>query len=232
MTRRPDLEQLTNVLEAKVEPKAVAGSVAWDKVESDLASFRQLALDMGAADAAVVRTPELVIDERVRAKCMYPKCKFYGNNANCPPHAPDLEFARKLVSRYAVSLAFCVKGDPAEFTGTDFLKNAGRGNRAKESVNAICTAVESRAFYEGYYLSLALGQGPCKSFWCADQPCSAIGEERSCRFPLKARSSLEALGIDAFKLAADQGWEIFPCGRRVQAAQLPHILLVGLILVV
>lgn len=43
---------------------------------------------------------------------------------------------------------------------------------------------------------------------------------------------MEALGLDAFSMAARQGWEIYPCGERVDPDALPHVLLVGLILVI
>ena len=42
----------------------------------------------------------IIIDERVRAKCLYPKCMSYGTNAHCPPHAMDLQDVRRLVERY------------------------------------------------------------------------------------------------------------------------------------
>ncbi len=107
----------------------------------------------------------------------------------------------------------------------------GKENRAKKTLNTICSEIESRAFYQGYHLALAFGQGPCKSFWCPDKPCAGLGEERKFRFSLKARSSVEAVGIDAYSMAARQGWEIYPCGGRVEKEKLPHVLLIGLILI-
>ena len=104
-------------------------------------------------------------------------------------------------------------------------------NQAKTILNTICSEIESRAFYEGYHLALALGQGPCKSYWCPDQSCSALEPGGTCRFSLKARTSVEAVGIDAFSMAAKRGWEIYPCGARVEPDKLPHVLLIGLILI-
>ncbi len=52
-----------------------------------------------------------------------------------------------------------------------------------------------------------------------------------CRFPLKSRSSVEGLGIDAYSMAAARGWEIYPCGKRVEAGALLHALLIGLVLI-
>ncbi len=219
-------------LKEMIEPKPITINIPPSKIEKDLEKFQQMAIDLGAADAAIVSSNEIIIDERVRAKCIYPKCSFYGTNMNCPPHAPDLDFVRNLIARYSYGIIFCVKGDPKDFVGTDFLKRVGRKNRPRTILNTICSEIESRAFYEGYQFALALGQGPCKSFWCSDQPCSGLQSEKACRFSLKARSSVEALGIDAFTMAAKKGWEIYPCGARVEPDMLPHVLLIGLILII
>jgi len=219
-------------LKELLAPKKISMDLPAGKIEKDLEDFRRLAIELGAADAAIISTEEIIIDERVRAKCMYPKCAFYGSNLHCPPHAPNLDFVRKLVARYTQAILFCVKGDPKDFVGPDFLKGAGRRRRVKKILNTVCSDIESRAFYEGYHLALAFGQGPCKSYWCPDQPCAALGEEKACRFSLKARSSVEAIGIDAYSLATRKGWDVYPCGARVDAEKLPHVLLIGLILIV
>ena len=173
------------------------------------------------------------MDERVRAKCIYPKCNHYGLCINCPPYAPDLDFVRKMVSQYRNALLFCVKDKSGFFlAGTLSVKRLpGQENPAKVVLNTICSEVESRCYYDGYYLSLAFGQGPCKSFWCPDQPCAALQPGTGCRFPWKSRSSMEAVGMDVFGMVAKRGWEIYPCGTRVQSKDVPHVLLVGLVLI-
>jgi predicted metal-binding protein len=213
-------------------PKKISLGFPPAKINRDLEGFRRFAIELGAADAAIISTDEIIVDERVRAKCMYPKCAFYGNNINCPPYAPDLHFIRKLVARYAYGILFCVRGNPRDFVGPGFFMGAGRRRGVKEILNTVCSEIESRAFYEGYHLAVAFGEGPCKAFWCRDLPCAALGEGKTCRFPLKARSSVEAVGIDAFSMAARKGWEIYPCGARVDTEKVPHALLIGLILIV
>lgn len=221
----------TETFKHSFSPKKIEVPIEYSRIQADLHRYRALATDLGAAYSDIVFSKDIPVDERVRAKCLYPKCAFYGNNLNCPPHAPDLEFTRRLIARYSCGILFCVKGDPAEFTGPDLLKRVGRENTAKKTLNTICSEIESSAFYDGYYFALALGQGPCKSFWCADQPCAGLLPGGTCRFPLKSRSSLEAVGIDAFKLATERSWEMYPCGSRIQIDALPHVLLIGLILV-
>lgn len=218
-------------LKEKRRPTRIEAEVPAERLSDDLGRYSREALQMGAAVSAVIRSSQVIVDERVRAKCMYPKCAHYGSNANCPPHAPDLNFVRRVVEGYGFAVFFGVKADPAGFTGKGFLDPKRGQDRSKLTLSTICSDIESRAFYDGYYLALALGQGPCKAFWCRDQPCSALGDERTCRFPLKARSSGEGLGIDLFRMAARQGWPVYPCGANVEAAELPHCLLLGLVFV-
>jgi hypothetical protein len=42
---------------------------------------------------------------------------------------------------------------------------------------------------------------------------------------------MEAVGIDVFSMAARRGWEIYPCGERIEGEDIPHVLLVGLVLI-
>ena len=191
-----------------------------------------MGLELRAEHSEIVSADEVVVDERVRAKCIYPKCSHYGTNINCPPHAPDLDFIRKLVANYQYGIFFAVKAKSSDFAGPNFRKRAGKKNPAKIIFNTICAEIESRSFYEGYYHSLAFGQGPCKTFWCSDQACSALQDGQACRFSNKARSSMEAVGIDAFAMVAREGWDIYPCGSRVDQNKIPHVLLVGLVFII
>lgn len=197
----------------------------------DLERYRCMALEMGAGGAAVVPAREIIISEKVRAKCIYPKCEFYGTSLNCPPHAPDLPFMRKLIRRYRSAILFHVKGETPDFAGP--VSEGGKRSKhaTRMRLNSICAELESTAFYDGYPFSLAFGQGPCKSFWCPERDCEGLEPGKRCRFALKARASMEAVGMDVFNMAAGQGWEIYPCGARVDPQKLPHVLLVGIVLI-
>lgn len=220
------------LVKEKIVPQRILSNIPISKIDKDLERYRTMAIEMGATDAVIIPSPEIIIDERVRAKCIYPKCSHYGSNINCPPYAPDLDFMRRVVSNYRYAILFAVKDETGDFIGAGFRKRVGRENPTKIILNTICSEIESRSFYEGYHLSLAFGQGPCKSFWCPDQSCSALQPGTVCRFSLKARSSMEAVGIDVFTMAAKRGWDVYPCGERVDTNQIPHVLVVGLILII
>src|SRR5512143_959825 len=57
------------------------------RLPQDLERYRQLALDLGADRAAIVKAEDIPVDERVVLKCRIPRCFGYGAGAHCPPHA-------------------------------------------------------------------------------------------------------------------------------------------------
>lgn len=58
-----------------------------------------------------------------------------------------------------------------------------------------------------------------------------IDEKNECRFPTLARPSMEAVGINVFKLIQDVGWEIYPITRDSDPESIPSGALAGLVLV-
>ena len=80
--------------------RKIVESVPDEQLHKDLEKYRQRAIELGATDAKIITTDMVVIDERVLAKCRYPKCRYYGTNANCPPYGMDLELVRKIVNNF------------------------------------------------------------------------------------------------------------------------------------
>ena len=56
-----------------------------EQLHNDLEKYRQHTIQLGATDAKIITADMVIIDERVRAKCIYPKCEYYGTSAHCPP---------------------------------------------------------------------------------------------------------------------------------------------------
>ena len=75
-------------------------------LQQDLEKYRQRALELGVTDAKIISTDMILIDDRVRAKCIYPKCPSYGTNANCPPYAMELDQVRKTVNSFQYARSF------------------------------------------------------------------------------------------------------------------------------
>ncbi len=100
-----------------------------------------------------------------------------------------------------------------------------------QEVFKIVSQLESLAFYDGHYLAFGLAAGSCRHTFCWQQEnCQAL-EGKRCRFSLLARPSMEAVGIDVYKMVAAQGWDIQPVGTGAQAENMDHGVLAGIVIV-
>lgn len=201
-----------------------------EQVQKDLEKYRQRALELGATDAKVIATDMVLIDERVRAKCIYPKCRHYGTNANCPPHAIDLEQTRKIVKNFRHAIFTKLEVPSEELAGTE-ARDKGLMVPGNRKLHEIVSKIESEAFFDGYHLALAFASGPCRDVFCPDIECSALVPGQPCRHSLKARSPMEGVGMDAYTMAATVGWDIYPIGESLSPSEVPFGAILGLVLI-
>ena len=155
--------------------------------------LQEKAIRLGATSAKVIAVSSIVIDDRVRLKCLVPLCDHYNQNRMCPPHLPPMEVIRKCLKRYSKAL----------FVQT-VLKKEGRVSQAEARssglrLHQIINALESEAFSSGFPLAAGLIGGSCKL--CR----RCAGPSRPCRHPMKARPSMEGMGIDVFHTARKIG---------------------------
>ena len=203
--------------------------ISEEEVLSDLERYREMALSLGAADAKIITTDQIIIDVRVRMKCLFPICDKYGTNPHCPPHVGDLDQTKDLVKRYKYALFIMFRVPSSELTGLNAIeKNTSKISALK--LNEMVSKIESAAFYDGYHLAMGFSTG-CKGMFCQDQNCSALIPGQSCRHPLKARAGIDALGMDAYTMAANMGWDIYPCGKDANPDDVPHGTRLGLVLI-
>jgi len=101
----------------------------------------------------------------------------------------------------------------------------------RQKATEIVAKIEAQAFYDGYYLALGFGSGSCKSIFCQDTDCQALVPGQSCPHHLKARASMEAVGIDCFSMATRVGWDIYPIGYETTPEEVPYGLRLGLVLI-
>ena len=52
-----------------------------------------------------------------------------------------------------------------------------------------------------------------------------------CRFSILARPSMEAVGIDVYKLATSVGWDIYPIGSNAKPEAVPKGSLAGIVII-
>ncbi len=63
----------------------------------------KLALEKGAADAKIIPTSKVVVEDRVVLKCKV-GCNHYGKTLACPPYTPSAEEFRKIVGEYSYAM--------------------------------------------------------------------------------------------------------------------------------
>jgi predicted metal-binding protein len=179
---------------------------------ADLERYRLKAIELGATDARIVHASDVVVDERVRMKCLVPRCYLVGESPNCPPYTPEPDFMRKVLAKYAYAVVFKHDVEPK----LDFVDDQQwhQGHMAHQGKTGdIATSLEALAFNDGHYFAMAFGAGGCKTSLCKGQICQFLDSGR-CRFPLKSRPSMEGVGIDVYDLACQVGWDIYPVAHR------------------
>ena len=199
-------------------------------LQQDLEKYRQRAIELGTMDAKIITTDMILVDERVRAKCINPKCEWYGTNASCPPHAMDLGLVRKVVNNFHHAIFTMFKVSP-QVIASHRSEDVRERSRNTLKNHEMISKIEAEAFYDGYHLALGFANGPCKPIFCPNDECSALVLGQGCRHPLRARASMEGWGMDAYTMAARVGWDVYPVGGATSPSEVPHGLRLGLVLI-
>lgn len=195
----------------------------------NLKKYQNKALELGADQVAVIRADEIPVDERVTLKCQIPRCFGYGAGAHCPPNTLKPSELREHLTKYRYAVFFTVDA-PSDV----IVRNKATIKErvaAYQRVYKIVSALESAAFYDGHYLAFGFGAGSCRHTFCGLQETCAAMEGKKCRFSLIARPSMEAVGIDVYKLTAAQGWDIYPIGSGADPDRVAKGTLAGIVIV-
>ena len=68
--------------------------------QADLERYRLQAVELGGSEAKIIQSDQVLVEDRVRMKCMIPRCPFYGMSLNCPPYAPTPQDIRPILQEY------------------------------------------------------------------------------------------------------------------------------------
>ncbi len=137
------------------------------KLEDELL---EKARDLGAANALVFSTEEIVFDSRTLLKCMY-GCESWGFGHTCPSAEGALkpwEYER-VFSEYDWGILI--------------------HTHDRHSVQSISYKLEQRAFLLGNFFAISL----CDCSLCDE--CAGF-EDEPCRHPERARPSMQSVGIN------------------------------------
>ena len=195
----------------------------------DLERYKAKTLEMGASRAALIRVHEIPVDERIILKCQIPRCFGYGACAHCPPNTLKPSELRNILQGYQWAVIFTVD-TPPEVIVRD--KSTLREREtAYQKIFNIVNKVESMAFYDGHYLAFGFAAGSCRHTFCSKQESCQAMEGKRCRISLRSRPSMEAVGIDVYKMVAALGWDIYPIGSDAKPEEIPKGTLAGLIII-
>jgi predicted metal-binding protein len=200
-------------------------------LKANLERYRELALKLGASEATIVPASDVVIDERVRLKCVVPRCLRAGETPNCPPNAPDLDLIRRALNRFSWAILFKCDVEPIE----DYVPGRGATREEKRRTlsfhrqsGEVVYELERQAYRDGYHLAMGFGGGSCKDSLCQGVLCQYLDSGR-CRFPHRSRPAMEAMGIDVIALIDKAGWKAYAL--LDDLSQIPCAITVGIVFV-
>ncbi|MEE4276381.1 MAG: DUF2284 domain-containing protein [Thermoleophilia bacterium] len=193
-----------------------------EALRRDAATLAERARALGADRVAPLPAAGVVVDERVRLKCLVPRCSSYGKNLMCPPAVPAPAEMRAALARYRLALVvqqpIPVDAAAAEetFAGRTYAEARALeggcdevdGVRSSQlEFAALMTELERAAFGLGHRFAAAFAGGEC--VLCEE--CVGQGSGAPCVHPFEARPSAEALGVDLVATARAAGLDVeFP----------------------
>ena len=187
------------------------------QIERDLRVLSNLAKELGATNATPVNVKDVIVDERVRLKCLVPPCDDYGLNLMCPPYVMSVQEFRELLSKYMWAVLIQIealittdmKNEIQQANGVAMLYESQKFVNIYKKIfgpvrlklHRIVNKVEAKANILGYRFATGFNAGPCR--FCPE--CAAKNLDKVCRHPYHSRPSMEAVGIDVFKTAENAG---------------------------
>jgi predicted metal-binding protein len=199
------------------------------------------ALEKGADDAVAIPTSGVIVDPRVRFKCMIPKCYMSGTCEHCPPNGYSTAQIREIVSGYDGGIFFRVNVKSSIIASKDIHKAVETGIADKSGnmmnlgahyilVYTIVKILEKIASQSGF-AATGFAAGNCKDPFCHLQPvCQNLMTDKGCRNPKLSAPSMESCGMDVYTMAARAGWDQYPIGGSCEPESVPQGSLMGLAL--
>lgn len=184
--------------------------------------LEKAALELGCAEAKVIPADQIVVEDRVRLRCMI-GCPTYGKNLRCPPYAPSVDSFRKILNDYTMAMVIRIK--PPEISEELLEKYKPKSGEFRlwdryenpvtvtstiwtdfsqiyKSMLMVLLELEREAFKQGYPLATAFFGGKC--MLC--EKCNVDGG--ICLNPLMSRFASEAMGINLSKTAENAGMKL------------------------
>lgn len=189
-----------------------------------LKKLKASALDLGVSDAKIISTKIIPVEDEIIDFCRDPLCESYGQSFYCPPYAMKPRELRAIITDYRNALMFKID------VASKVLLSKARFVEFRK-IYEIATRLEAAAIEVGFSKSKGFAAGSCKPVFCSEYQCQALVNGKTCRFSDMARPSMEAVGINVFKLARSVGWEIHKMADARGSESLRTGILAGIVLV-
>jgi len=201
-----------------------------------------MAKSFGAADAAVLSTADVIVDPRVRLKCLIPKCYMSGGCSHCPPHGYSIDQVLETVMAHDAAIFHRVAVDPSIMAAKNIHTNIEEAvfDPAGHLFNlgghfmlnfSIVKLLQKTARDMGYVSMAGFGGGSCRDVLCHLHPSCLHLTTGRCRHASLTSPAMESCGMDVFTMAAGQGWEVYPIGGTCDPGSVPAGSAFGLALV-
>lgn len=165
------------------------------------ANLLERARRLGASEAVLLATEELVIKEELAARCEEPRCDNYGLSPGCPPHTSGPQGFRQLLTEYERVLFFHIEVPAHVLYSSD-------NRELFQFLHEVAAGIEGEACHLGWNRARAFAGDSCKRLFCEDEKeCPALSPGGACRFPRLARPSMSGYGIDVGHLMRRAGWQ-------------------------
>lgn len=180
------------------------------KRKSPLDDLVSEAKRLGAAKAMAIPAGMIEVDERVRLKCLAPRCENYDRHLLCPPNVMTVEESRRAVRLYHRAILLQLESDitpkdrAESSSSADMVARIDMKSLAWEKrLHTLVNGVERLAFKKGFYLAAGLIGSHCA---LCDICVGPSGQH--CRHPFDARPSMQAMGIDVLRTCRNAGLPI------------------------
>ncbi len=167
--------------------------------ESRMTSLLELATHLGATDAGVISTSDILVEDRLAEICKETRCESYGRSKSCPPHVGGPSMFREWIT--TIDHAIVVRIDvPLEILLSE-------REDIMRLLHEIVASVELAAIRWGYGNSKAFAGGSCKQFFCASHAdCRVVAGKGECRNPQRARPSMSGYGVNVQEMMKSARW--------------------------
>ena len=145
------------------------------------------ALGLGCTKAKVILTRTIAVGAWVKLKCQF-GCPHYGKLLTCPPCSPTSDETSEILADYQKALL--IHAD------------------SEIDMRGVAVELEGRLKGKGFIKAFGICAEPCDL-------CEVCTIEQGCKYPDKARPTMQACGININQTVSNNGWEdmgpVEPC---------------------